>query len=256
MFLLETTNVFIIPILSIIGLITNILSSIVFSLIIKNGQRSNSDDMYIYLLLKSICEGLGCFFSIFGVLYSYGGTLTNTFTMTVWYIWFKEYIIKALFMASSGFEIAATFNCAISIKKQMKWCEKKLSFWLWVLFIIVLSFGVEMFGAFSYSMHRHTPIDEFNRTINTYFAWHNALYSKRIKYGLGESIIKEVSFLIILLLLNIYILIKLIQIGRRKKKLTSTSINSNRAEKRKIIMIMVLFNISFGSFAKFCLFHV
>jgi hypothetical protein len=48
----QITNVFIIPILSIIGFILNSLSTIVFSLIIKNGQK---DDMYKHLLLKSIC---------------------------------------------------------------------------------------------------------------------------------------------------------------------------------------------------------
>jgi hypothetical protein len=56
------TFIFIIPILSIIGFIFNFFSIIVFSFIIKNGQR---DDMYKHLLFKAICEMMGYFFSIF-----------------------------------------------------------------------------------------------------------------------------------------------------------------------------------------------
>jgi hypothetical protein len=240
MLIFQVKNQFIIPILSIIGFIFNVLSTIVFSLIIKNGQR---DDMYKHLLLKSICELLGCFFSVFGIFY-YNGTFAYTYIIRLWFIWFQSYIIKALFMASSGFEIAATFSCAISIGKKMKWCEKRLSFWLWTLIILILSFGVEMFPIFVNTIKDFSRIDEFNRTIHSYVLWPTKLFSKSHLFGLVESIIKEVLFLLILLTSNGYILFKLIQFGRRKKRLTSNSSNirnSTRAGKRKIIMIIVLF---------------
>jgi hypothetical protein len=238
----EVKNVFIISILSIIGLITNILSIIVFILIIKSGQR---DDMYKYLLLKSICEALGCIFSAFYPMYYYFGSLTYTKVMAIWYIWFQNYIIKALFMASTRFEIAATFSCAISIEKRMKWCQKRLSFWLWVISVFVLSFGVEMFPVFT-AFVKESPIavNKFNRTIYQYNVFYNHLVFKNWEFNLSESIVKEIMFLIILLLLNIYILFKLIQIGRRKKKLTSNIANiqnNNRARKRKIVMMIILF---------------
>jgi hypothetical protein len=253
----EITNVIIIPILSIIGFIFNLLSTIVFSLIVKNGQR---DDMYKYLLLKSICEMIGCFFSTFYPLYFSKSNLRFTFIVTVWYIWFKEYIKFALFMASTGFEIAATFNCAISIEKRMKWCQKRISFWFSVVFILILSFGVEMFPALMYYIVDYDIIDKYNRTIHRYNAFTNELSFKFDIFGLYESIIKEVIFLVILLSLNCYILVKLIQIGRRKKRLTTNSSNiqnSNRAEKRKIIMIIVLFStFLLGHFPNFLWFTV
>jgi hypothetical protein len=234
-------NVFIIPILSILGFIFNLLSATVFSLIIKNGQ---SDDMYKYFLMKSICQMMGCLFSTLYPMYFYFGHLTFTYMMVVWYIWFQNYIIKALFMASTGFEIAATFSCAISIEKQMKWCEKRLSFWLWVLFILILSFGGEIFPVFTMYINKFKEVDQFNRTIFQYSVFYNELGFKNWEFNLSESIIKEVLFLLILLLLNCFILFKLIQIGRRKKRLTSNSSNiqnSNRAGNRKIKMIIVLF---------------
>jgi hypothetical protein len=234
----DMKNVFTIPILSIFGLIFNILSTVVFSLIIKNGQR---DDMYKHLLLKSICEALGCFFSVFGAIYYYNGTSTNPFIMVVWYIWFRQYFSYALFMASTGFEIAATFNCAISIEKKFKWCEKKLFFWIWVISIFVLSFSVEIFPVFIFSVGDYSYIDQFNRTHHIYNVSRNPLILQFGKFGLAESIIKEIMFLLILLSLNIYILIKLVQIGRRKRRLTSNNQNRNRAEIRKIIMLIVLF---------------
>jgi hypothetical protein len=256
--LFEITTIFLIPSLSIVGFILNILSIIVFILIIKSGQR---DDMYKHLLLKSIFEALGCFFSGFSALFNYDGNLKFTFIMVVWFIWFQNYIINALFMASTGFEIAATFNCAISIEKRLKWCEKRLSFWLWVVSIFVLSFGVEMFPIFMYSIVESNDIDQFNQTVHKYHFSKNSLFFKNDALSLGESIIREVMFLLILLLLNIYILFKLIQIGRRKKRLTSNNSNvqnSNRAEKRKIIMIIVLFlTFILGHLPNFmwCVFH-
>jgi hypothetical protein len=229
-----------VPIVSVTGFIFNLLSTIVFSLIIKNGQR---DDMYKYLLLKSICETLGCFFNLMS-FNSITFKAISAYIYTVWQIWFRDFIIKALFMASTGFEIAATFNCAISIEKKMKWCQKRLSFWLCVLFILILSFGVEVFKVLTNSVKKFSDIDKYNKTIHYYVLWPTKLLLKSHLFGLVESIIKEVIFLLILLLLNCYILFKLIQIGRRKKRLTTNSSNiqsSNRAQNRKIIMIIVLF---------------
>jgi hypothetical protein len=229
-------EIFVIPILSVIGFIFNLLSTIVFSLIIKNGQR---DDMYKHLLLKSICEALGCFFSAFYPMYYGNDKLKHTYIMVVWFIWFERYVIPALFMASTGFEIAATFSCAISIEKKMKWCQKRLSFWLWVISILIVSFGVEMFQVFIFGISESNRIDQYNRTIHKYYASSNGLSPE--SFYLAESIIKEVILLLILLAINIYILFKLIQIGRRKRRLTSNNQNSNRTENRKIIMIIVLF---------------
>jgi hypothetical protein len=233
--------IFIVPILSIIGFILNLSSTIVFSLIIKNGQR---DDMYKYFLLKSICEMVGCGFSTFYAMYFNEGISAHTYMMTVWYVWFQNYIIKALFMASTGFEIADVFNCAISIEKKMKWCEKRLSFWIWVSSIVILSFGVEMYAVFVNTIKDFTYINHNNLTTAMYDESYRNLSPKMAKFRIAESFINEVFCLFILLFINGYILYKLIQIGRRKRRLTSKSPNnqnSNRAEMRKIIMIIVLF---------------
>jgi hypothetical protein len=126
----------------------------------------------------------------------------------------------------------------------MRWCEKKLSFCMCVLFILILSFGVELFPVFTNFIDENRYVDKFNKTIHRYDVLSNILSVNLGKFGLGESIIKEVLFLIILLTLNCYILYKLIQIGRRKKRLTSNSLNvqnSTRAGNRKIIMILFLF---------------
>jgi hypothetical protein len=240
---LDITYNFILPILSVIGFVFNLLTTIVFSLIIKNGQK---DDMFKHLLFKAICEMMGCLLSAFYPMYYYKGSLSYTFMMVLWRIWFQNYIIPALFMASTGFEIAATFSCAISIEKKMKWCEKRFTFWTWVVSILILSFGVEIYPALMYHIVETKKNDHlFNKTVHSYIVRPNiALYKNKGKFGLGESIIKEVIFMLILLSLNIHVLYKLIRIRKIKKRLnTNSSIiqNSMRAENRKIIMIIVLF---------------
>jgi hypothetical protein len=255
MILWKTSNLVLIPILSAIGFIFNLLSTVVFSLIIiKNEQR---DDMYKYLLWKSICEMLGCFFSVLNPIY-YLYYDIGYYILTIWYIWFWEYIIKALFVASTGFEIAATFNCAISIEKRMKWCQTKLSFWFWIVSVLILSFGIGMFRIFTYSIQKFVYLDEFNKTVYEYFTVYNLMVDKFGTFSLAEEIIKVVLFLFILLTLNCYILFKLIQIGKRKKRLNTNSSNvqnSNRAENRKIIMIVVLFlTFLFGHLPNFLYF--
>jgi hypothetical protein len=242
MSLSDITLIFIVPILSIIGFILNLFSTIVFSLIIKNGQR---DDMYKHLLLKSICEMMGCLFSTLYPMSYYGGSLSFTYIMAVWNIWFDEYIIYAFFMASIGFEIAATFSCVISIEKKMKWCEKRLSFWIWVLTVLVLSFGIGMYPVFMFQITMYSYKEE-NEMVHEYAVVPNHLSSKYETLNLVESIIKDVIFLTILLSLNCYILYKLIQVGKRKRRINgnnSNNQNSNRAEMRKITMILVLFLI-------------
>jgi hypothetical protein len=70
-----------------------------------------------------------------------------------------------------------------------------------------------------------TNIDQYNRTIHKDIVSNNSFFSKIDTFGLVESIIREVLFQLILLFSNIYILFKLIQIGRRKKRLNTNSSN-------------------------------
>jgi hypothetical protein len=137
---------------------------------------------------------MGCFFSVFYAIDYYNGILSFTYMIAVWDIWFKEYIINALFMASTGFEIAATFSCSISIEKKMKWCEKRISFWIWLISILLLSFAVEIFLVF---MFNSNYTDEFNRTTHRYVVSNNSLLSKSDIFGLIESIILDIIFLLI-----------------------------------------------------------
>jgi hypothetical protein len=128
----------------------------------------------------------------------------------------------------------------------MKWCERKVSFWIWVVFIFGVSFGAEIVWPLMYSIKETEYTNQFNQTVNGYYPMSSSLTSTVNfgMFGIIESIIKDITSLIILLSLNCYILFKLIQIGRRKKRLTTNSSNiqnSTNAEIRKIFMIIVLF---------------
>jgi hypothetical protein len=99
-----------------------------------------------------------------------------------------------------------------------------------------------MFPVFFFSVGDYSYVDQFNRTNHIYNVSKSPSVVQFEKFGLSESIIKGIMFLLILLSLNVYIFIKLVQIGRRKRRLTSNSQNrNNRAETRKIIMLIVLF---------------
>jgi hypothetical protein len=241
----------ILPIIYLISFLINFVSVLVFLKVLKNKRRANepasSSIMYKYLLLKSICDTLTGPIQI-SVLIFKDNNYWNTISRCIWSLVFYLYFSQSFYLASGFFEIAAAFNCAISIENKLKWLQTKLSFYITTIGLFAFCFVYQSF----YFICKY--IDKYESSYNNIVTVTYSLKDK-IKYfdieqnfELSTSIIRDLVCLVFLVILNGFILFKMVQIRKRRSHLQSNSqsanrLNSRRAENRKIKMIVSLFII-------------
>jgi hypothetical protein len=253
----------VIPTFSLIGLITNLISFIVFISLIKKQNRRNGTNIKIfhYFLMKAVCDVLYSFIYLFFETFICSSCqIRNTFTFKLMIIWFYYFIQYVLNMVAIGFEIMATIDCAISIKQnqRFRWLQKNISFFLITILIIVFSLFLECFALFAYRVVRFDYIDSFNKSRVYYYIG----YTDFARYGtstyqnllITESVFRDVISINILLIFNIYILVQLIRNRKRKNnfgmngQLKNVESRSHcvrsiaeKAETRKMKMIIIFF---------------
>jgi hypothetical protein len=239
----------VLPTINLFSFLINFVSVLVFLKVLKNKRRANepasSSIMYKYLLLKSICDMLPSIFKlltpIFGV-----EKYSRYLIANIWSLFFDLYFSQSFYLASGFFEIAATFNCAISIENKLKWLQTKLSFYITTIGLFAFCFVFQSF--YFICKHIQTNKNVYNGTVTISF-YINELYlyyDIEKDFELSTSIIRDLVCLLILIILNAFILFKMIQIRKRRHRLQSNSqsanqLNSRRAEGRKIKMILSLF---------------
>jgi hypothetical protein len=231
-----------------ISLITNMICLIVFIKILKTMRNQSSNQMFKYLLIKSICDMLPGMFNLLEPFYYYSA-IDEFYFMHVWYIWFNQYLSNFFYLASGLFEIAASFDCAISIENNLKWCRNKLSFVITTLVIFTFCASFLSYHVFSFSIYLYTysKIDvNGTKVIHKIYSTGNLLKYRRLANKLEnvEKIIRDFGVLIILVIINIFIIFKMVQIRKRKAHLQNTRnvtvIAAEQAENRKIKMIIFL----------------
>jgi hypothetical protein len=229
------------------SLITNMICLIVFIKILKTMRNQDSNQMFKYLLMKSICDMLPGMFNLLEPFYYYSA-LDKSYFMKVWYIWFNQYLSNVFYLASGLFEIAASFDCAISIENNLKWCRNKLSFVIPTLVIFTFCASFLSYRIFSFIIIKYNVYEiGVNRTETGYaYGVSYLLEYRRLvkKLERAEIFIRDFAILMILLIINIFIIFKMVQIRKRKSQLQSTRsaniIAAEQAENRKVKMIIFL----------------
>jgi hypothetical protein len=240
------------PILHSIGLITNSLCVIIFVNIIKyNNQHKHHSflcKMYHYLLMKTICDVFINFNSVlYYITFKFDENQKSYFTLFM-RVYFMYYLKYCSYLASGLFDVMATFDCAISINNRLPWCHKKLFFGGISISILILSLGFESFDVVFFEIQKFEGTNDYNKSFYNYSDVFVGSYKTFNDLLFVDSLIRYFITLGLLLFINIYILIQLIQINKRKNNLLSickdnpvTQVIANRAKNQKMKMIFFLF---------------
>ena len=142
-------NYILLPVLSALGIIANLVSSLVFYQILK---YSNVDGyMLKYLFVKSVDDLLQFIFHIFSVLYyCHKCELSRTYAGIVWYIGFFLYAESCVEFSSAWMEVLATFDCFCIITKQFSFVKSRAYSNTMILFVHVYSILFYLFWLFSF----------------------------------------------------------------------------------------------------------
>jgi hypothetical protein len=222
---------------NILGLIGNGLCIITFSkIIIKKQSQGN---LFNYLLLKSIIDFIDFISNSFGVLYyCYNCQMSNWYIFQIWAIWFYNYVEFIAETVSAILEIAATFDCLITINKTFIYCQRKSFFYLFSTLILVGFTLFYLIFPLGYKIKKHDSNFDYNYNDfgSTSFYSHITII---------DSIIRDGIFLLIIITLNKFVLDLLKKSTQRRRELSGQVTNDNNlltvaqsAERKRMIMII------------------
>ncbi len=220
--------------ISVLGVFTNLLCFIVFSKIIQHEHIVGN--MFKYLLVKAFCDCANCFGNIFIILYNceWCGT-AHTYWIQLYYIWIYNYTESITNLCSSMFEIAATFDCLITINNKWPVFQTKKCFYIvsLVIFLYCISFYV------------YIPL---NGTIIEDYTFLNASnYTNKVRFTVKWSqtdfyevdvIIRDAVVLVALIVLNVLIFISIKRAAANKRRISGRdNVQAQKASQRKAKMI-------------------
>jgi hypothetical protein len=246
-------GIYIEPALHCFGFVFNVICIIIFAIILKNFDRQNRKasafKMFQCLLFKNICDFLINSFLIIAFIFSVEQIADDgsSFPRLIRY-YFSFYLLPSFYLISASFDIIATGYCAISIEKKLKWLNKNFVFFILCFSCITFAFT---FSSYYLICSKIRYLFSFAGKSLVYF--YNTCDYTLVRMNLASNIFINITPICILLVINSYILFKLIQQHKRKRNITN--INSNqmnqretlsfRAKKQRLEMVICLFVLHF-----------
>jgi hypothetical protein len=204
---------YVLPVISALGIVVNLFSSIVFYLMNKNIKLPGQ--MFKYFFLKSVNDMLQFVFQIFSpVYYCDGCTEKTTYGGAVWYIAFFYYAECVVELCSSWLEVFATLDCLVIITKKFRFINTKTFCYTASILIHVYALVYYLFWFFSLSIEKDIDSDYFIVKTTEFYTTKLVVIMRYI-----HTIQRDLIVFILLLLLNILIFIQFKSNTTRKVKL-------------------------------------
>jgi len=231
---------------SVFGFPLNIVSLIVFTIILRQSQ-TQSNDFYKYYWTKTLVDTLVLLTNIvISLINKICSGCTYNYSWRYFNYWMNLYISFSLSMISIFLDSAAAFNIYRTLSQRFKILDRLPT-------TLVIATGVvSSFLFYIYKLYERNVIEKIdylngNRTIYKIdfgeFRWTTAGSSFRLM----NSIIRDGIFVSIIIVLNILILVNMKIIMTNKKKL-SNSKNSKRQKVELKMTLMVVISSSITAF--------
>jgi hypothetical protein len=220
-------------VISVVGLVLNLLCVIVFTMIIRFYKPKSQ--MFNYFLMKSICD-----FIIYMILaFQFIGNffplqIKFRYFNQIFFKYFQHYLSTLALLWSVCFEVLATIDCCLSIENKYTFFLTKKSFYLNCLFIFLFFFIPYIGKLFVYSIVSLNGT-KFYKTVKNPFYY--SIYYRVISSV--YSAIRDILGTILLILFNIKIFVNLKKLTAKKKFLNNNSVllKAIKAEESKAKMV-------------------
>jgi hypothetical protein len=137
----QIMNEYVDPALDVLGIVLNAFCVLIWVLLLKEPQQPGQGHMFKYLLIKALCDTAYFTCDIFKIAYSCGDcAIRHSYAMQVWGIWFANYGEYVLSLCSAWLEVAATFDCFVTVSQKCTGCLAPICFY-------AVTFTALLFGA-------------------------------------------------------------------------------------------------------------
>jgi hypothetical protein len=249
-------NTYLNLIISLIGLATNLFTSIVFSQMVYSVKLESH--MFKYLLLKSINDTFQFFFHVFSPLF-YCGECEPSYAGLLWFIAFYQFAEGVVEFSSSWMEVFATLDFYSLVTNKLKFIATKKFFWIvvFIFHVYPILFHIPIF----YMAQVQTNVDAFLRV--TYSIYMTPFYfsdAHKILEGILNTQL-HLAVLVALVFLSFLIMFELVKSHRRKNKLVgnnkkmvqnkSKSLAEKALKNQRQLIIFLNLNYFIGHIFKF-----
>lgn len=213
----DKITVFILPIISIFGVLTNLISTVTFHRIIFNHDHKQAiAPMYYYLYTKSLTDCLMFALTAFSPIYfCQNCDISKSWLAQFWNIYIFNYFTDVLLSISAIFEIAASFDIKFNLNQKFV----KTRF---IRFSIIACLGSILFSLVNIFRFQIVYVSNENNKNITYYKtifsdYHSLTVDKYVRFI--QSIIKDYIILITMCVFNVLIVISVRESMNKKEEI-------------------------------------
>jgi hypothetical protein len=220
--------------ITIVGLITNLLCIIVFSMIITTFKTNGQ--MYKYFLMKAICDFIGFIIFLITMIYDLGtDQMHKSFILQFCYIYLFHFLFPIFELYSIYFEVLGTIDCYLSIDNKRKKLLTKKVFIISSFFTIVFFFIFYFGKLFVYKILKNDNHEYYHVKTPLYFS----PFYKTL--SLIQLFLRDILGSFLSIYFNILIFSSIRKMSEKKKQLRNNLalIKSIEAQESKVKMIYI-----------------
>ena len=232
-------QLYIIPLISLIGFSTNLLCTIIFISVIKK-LKSNHGVMHHYFLAKSITDLIVFVVTAMSPLYFCKSCSASTHIMAnIWFKFFYNFGEEAMILCSATFQIASLVDCYLSLSCSSKLCTVK-TFKLLSVFTISLSLILSLVILFRFEI---VQVNEpyLNSTTTKYIIEKTLFYESNIDTYLRflQTVLRDYVTLLLMIICSLLIIVSMKNLMNKKKVLSGDASKLIKL-KRKVVSSMAI----------------
>jgi hypothetical protein len=218
--------------ITVVGIISNLICIIVFTII--NRTVTSNGQMYLYFLMKSICDFFIFITYLINIFYELStDQIRNTYFTQFIFIYFYHFLSPIFQMYSIFFEVFATIDCFLSIDNKYKTFLTKKAFYLNSIFVIIFFSCVYSGKLFVYKIIP-SGNNEYNheKTCLYFTAFYRIL-------SFVTLFLRDILGSILCFIFNILIFLNIKKMSERKKLLKNNEslVRCIQAQENKVKMI-------------------
>lgn len=246
----EQITLYVIPTISGLGIISKLLSSLVFGCMIF--KKADANPLFKILFVKSIIELFLFVINVFiPIYYCTGCSIANTLLAQIWYIYFFNYAEDFTIAAAVIFEIIAELQSYFILTASKQGNQQILCIHTSSILKVFLCVLVSCMTNSSLILFRYQiiKIDKTNSTSYAYTTETTSYYNSKFDTIMRflQSILRDFVSLIILIVIQIVLIVFIKRRMQAKESLSSSRSNSTKSQsqgyekfKQKTITMMIL----------------
>ena len=238
------TEDYISPSLGFVGTILNMLSFVIYVMILRSTTQNHKDHLFKYLLVKSIADTYVSVYVFLNAITKKISSINEKYGYRIFELIVFDYLVFVFELISMLLEVASIFNRFKIFTKTFKLFDK-INFKIVIILMFMYSFGFYIHVFFNHLIVKNFKLDKSNITIFFYSVNQKGLGELDTIFGYIHSSVRDVLCVFLILILNIILMIKMRNFIKHKKAIVGNQAKSEQVELKLTSMVIGTTSMTF-----------